>query len=212
MATADLDRLRGLLARLDALLVRQQAPIVHAWRPGVPTDEARARVRARAGLRLPVEAQVWFAWHDGVTPRRPAFRGSEFHFVSQDLELLSLDECIAEHLRLREMAVMLEHDDPIITADERWPATWFPLVRSLSGEMLLIDCKVPDGDAAPVHRYITHDLPRYSHEPKAASLADAVALWVEVLERGLCAYDPASGRWIKRREDFDERLRLSELV
>lgn len=132
--------------------------------------------------------------------------------VGRDLELTSLDECIADSLRLREMAVMLEHDDPIIAADERWPATWFSLLRTSSARVVFLDCDVADGDAAPVHHYYSHDDPRYSHEPKAASLADAVALWVNVLERGLCAYDPASGRWIQRWEDFDERLRLSGLV
>ena len=57
-----------LLEQLAERWRRQRAPITEALSPGLDEEEMDALI-APLGLSLPVEARVWWGWHDGVAAK-----------------------------------------------------------------------------------------------------------------------------------------------
>ena len=57
-----------LLETLERGWARQSAPVMEHLRPGL-SPERIDDLTAPVGLRLPVEARIWWGWHDGVDVR-----------------------------------------------------------------------------------------------------------------------------------------------
>lgn len=206
---ADPDRLRELLARLDDHLDRQQVPIVDAWQPGLDPEQARTAVDRELGLQLPVEAETWFAWHDGVDPSRYGRDG--VWMVASDLFPMPLSRCIGEYHRRRRLAERLE-EPPAIPADDIWHPLWFPLLGYISEDLVFLDTNVPPGAAAPVHIKYAHDAPSESHQPRVPSLTDAVSVWVRMFDEGRYRFDPSTGRLDADTDGLDPQMFRTGLI
>lgn len=176
---ADPDRLRELLERYEQMIGRLERPIMEFLAPGLPEDAIDAAT-ARIRLRLPVEARVWYQWHDGTTAAPLNYPDRRRTIGIRDYELLSLDQAIATYENNR--ATVARHDTPRWPADEQYHPSWFPLLQADNGDMLIVDCDVPDGAPTPVRRFGWDDEAR--HEIRSPSLARTVEVWVMMYERG----------------------------
>jgi cell wall assembly regulator SMI1 len=102
-----------LLARLEALWVERDAPILSHLRDGL-TDVEMDAMTAPIGLRLPDELRIWWSWHDGVDPQ-PLGPGGPEGDVGVGLSYLSLREAIELYNRARGEFVEDEGEDEVAT-------------------------------------------------------------------------------------------------
>lgn len=203
---ADLDRLQILLGELEEQWRRQRAPIAQVLAPGLPADQAQ-QIADGIGLRLPVEIQAWFAWHNGALPNDPQFAAEQQ--VGPGWLYMPLERVIDHYRSWRvaaEQAVM--GDSPSV--DDYWSPSWLPISEADSSA-LAVDCDVPEGAATPV-RVVKWEFSDF-REPRVASFTEAVAVWVEMLQRDLWTYDHEHRRWTKEvGHNIDLRLRLTDLA
>lgn len=204
-AAADLDRLRSLLEDLEGHWRRVGAPIADRLAPGLSAREVQQTVQALQ-LRLPDEAVVWYGWHNGIQPQ-PSGNGSE-RLLGPGRELLSLQQAVDRYHWLRDVARQVGDG----AAEWWWPTTWFPIVRTSGRRVLAVDCAIGERRPTPVRAVDWED--EDFHQPRVPSLADAVAVWVELLERGFWLYRPElgdGGLWDQSDEVPDLRLRMTSL-
>jgi hypothetical protein len=92
----DLPRFRGLLDRLEGEWGRQKAPIAEFLVPGLPEDVIDA-MTAPLGVRLPVEARVWWQWHNGVDVPKERWTSQARRLGGTDFDIISLERAVAEY-------------------------------------------------------------------------------------------------------------------
>jgi cell wall assembly regulator SMI1 len=172
VADADLEAMRTTLVSLDHLFNELAPGFAGRLRPGLAQD-AIDTATAVLGLRLPVEAQAWFGWHDGCSGNASWVTG-RFH--------LSLEQAV-DHCRMyRQIATQVAGSE----ANSVWASTWFPLVAE-GGDWLAIDCDVPDGASTQVRA-------AWADRPVADSLTSAALSWLRgIRERELVWYERPVG-------------------
>ena len=159
----------------------QGAPLVNHLRPGLSDDEMDA-LTAEVGIRLPAEARVWWAWHDGGENRgQPGDRALE---MGPGHSFLSLAEAIHGCRMWRR--VYEDFDPPI------WQPGWLPITSS--EREVVIDCGVGSDDPIPVYsvfsQAFTEDDP-----PAAGSMGELVEIWIDAIDSGAWSYDQSAQRW-----------------
>ena len=140
------------------------------------------------GLELPTEGRVWWGWHDGTEDVPECQIGPDLPFLSLAVAL----ERRAEYLRL---ARELWGAD----ADAAWDPTWLP-VTDPSRASIALDCSVPSGAPSPIRVIEFEAAPSVNAVPRAESLGEVVALWVEAYDRGVWGFDAEKGLWEYRPE------------
>jgi hypothetical protein len=183
-----------LLAEYEERLRSQGAPVDRWGRPGLSDDEMDATI-ASVGLRLPTEARVWWAWHDGGTDDegRWAFLGPN------GTDFLSLARAVETYRACRALALeLVEPEIPeLANVENRWNSNWFPI----RGEQLpvVIDCGVTLGAPTPVRRIDFADV-EGSPSVRAPSLGQAVLWWIAALDAGAWTWNRDRRAWDRHQE------------
>jgi hypothetical protein len=197
---------QALLDNLHGRWVRADLPCVPHLRPGL-SDEEIERVLGARGLRLPIEGQRWWAWHDGVAADAGVSRR-----ITRSFDFLPLEEVAARYDWLRQIAAeSAEEARPEHAFQDHWwaPQLWPILVKG--HQTVTLDCSVAPGAPSPVRHHEMADLGYGVPEPKADSLGGVVEWWLEAWDRGLYDYSAAEGRWLPTKElrtEEDNRRRL----
>lgn len=192
----DLDRLQGLLGELEAQWRRQKAPIAEVLAPGLSPAHAQ-RMTDEIGLRLPVEIQTWFAWHNGVTVPDRGSPSPEVD-LGRGWRFLSIQQAVETYRSWLAAAQRAADSSSDLPADHWWPPSWLPLSHLDHGYVLVVDCDAPNGAVTPVRTVAWEDLD--FHRIRTPSFTDAVAVWVQLLQRDLWSYNPTTKFW---ELDFD---------
>lgn len=182
---AHVNRLRGLLRRLEELWADAGAPIARRLAPGLPPEQIDA-LTAPLGLRLSIEGRAWWEWHNGVlndtgnVPRCWDWLGAGAY------RFISLERAIAVYTYAVKMEAHVRRAYPELPEHELWNPAWFPLCEHLGGDVLAIDCRVADGAPTPIIEVAWESAP---HPILLPSLTDLVALWVQMLEEGAWTWE-----------------------
>lgn len=182
--------LRGALDELEHRLAAFGAPIVDAFRPGVPADEVRAIVGAE-GVNVHPDVVEWWGWHDGaaLTDARPVQSGPGVYLRSEntlveDWHVLSLADAVRNHRWFR--ATYAESGGPDLL-----PGGWFPILMTGAKPAMWIDCGVADDAPAPL--YVDEHLPG-PIAPLFASLAEFARTIIRAFEEDLVRPHPEDPR------------------
>jgi cell wall assembly regulator SMI1 len=182
--------------RLDALAAgwrEQRAPIADTLRPGLSgpvMDEATSSL----DMTLPIEARVWWGWHDGASTMTNCA-------IGLDLIFLPLENALDLYRRHLQTAEQLSAAGDVTTPDDAWPRSWLPMCSTGRGAMMVCDCSVPEGAPTPI-RHVDLEFFSEAAEPVAASLGTVVSWWLEALDRGAWSYNSSRQRW----EEYPDRL------
>jgi len=166
------------------------AELIAAGLSAAAIDDATAPL----GLRLPVEARIWFSWHDGV----PHW-GASSQLTSAGWMPLPMVDALGQYHQNRRLSVELYEPSIEASPDAAWPPSWFPLAMVPGGDTLAVDCDVPEGHPTPV-RAVTWEDVDYAR-PKADSLTQAVEMWLRAIDEGLHGYSAEEG-WYDRWPDI----------
>jgi cell wall assembly regulator SMI1 len=202
---ADTVRLRGLLERLEAHWRRMGAPIVRFLQPELTQDEMD-RLTAPLGLRLPAEARVWYAWHDGVRYPKPHERlggNTSVGAISYNPRPLATAVETCESMRLMDQQAAVREPE-VYKPGDTWQHSWFPICDTVGGDQLVISCDVPDGAVTAVRPWNTES---FGDRTAADSLTEVVEAWVHLLDEGLMHWDGERWRHEFHRIDPDLRRR-----
>lgn len=145
------------LRRLETFLVRARAAIVPVLHEGIDEAEVVSRL-ARVGLAPTSEIVTWFGWHDGAGG--PGMSSMVIELVPggelYDLAYLC-GECLETRANAEAVAAM---PGGVLTADDLWRSSWFPLLRLFGKGFLAVELVDGDGDGdatmSPVH-VVWHD-------------------------------------------------------
>jgi hypothetical protein len=205
MKSSTLTLSRGMLDTYEELLISQGGPVEEWFRPGLTMREIN-RTLAPLDLGLPLEALIWWEWHDGpVLPYRtaqpPRWRNC-----------LSLAAAVEQYKKARSVAENTTEPDspPLNDPDFRWNPTWLPIIGR--GLMFVIDCEGGEKVPSPVKMIDWQDQPSDYARIKALSLGEMVGWWIGALENGAWQWDEVSGEWHVDRRLLDEEVRNSPLV
>ena len=184
---------KDLLDELGARWEARSLPLLDLLQPGL-SDRQISEVEASLGLRLPTEARLWWSWHDGVPATAVRF-GRERSF-GPGFEYLPLSEAVQLYGKQRELSVEAAegNDPPMDDPHYWWAPSWFPITRSGSGEVVVVDCNAAPGEPTPV-RLIDWWLEDF-HEVRTASLREVVAEWIDAFDTGRWRWvNEGGGRW-----------------
>lgn len=175
---------------LASALRERGFPIVERLRPGL-TEVQMDALTGPLGLSLPVEARVWWGWHDGATAAGPATIGPGWWFAP-------LATCVDSYRELRDIATQ-----PDLHGIEWWPPTWFPIVQG--GWALACDTDVAPDQPTPIRAWYLEDgAPR---EPSLRSLGALIEMWIDVLRAGAWQYHPEIGGALEHPEHLPQGRR-----
>lgn len=163
----------------------QGAPVDEWGEPGLSGDEI-AEMLAPLGLTLPVEACVWWEWHNGATQPPESKFGPRKRY-------LSLSAAIKQYEQSRWVAEKGAEDWPGQSTDSLWDPQWFPIEPG--PQPVVVDCGVPEDTPTPVRYIDWEDIPN-NHEIVAASLGEMVSWRILALDCGAWQWDVATGDWI----------------
>lgn len=192
-------------AQLEVLAERwrsQDAPLLEMLRPGLSEEEMDALTEP-LDIRLPVEARLWWGWHDGVDLDRDAPGSSE---LGPNRSFVSLHTAVSECDERREIA--RDVTDSEADAERMWGRAWFPITAF--GDYAC-DCSVPDGQASPVH-FTNYHYTETPDTPVAESFGEMVDLWIQAIDSGAWYYDFGRGRWLIRFDALDPELEKTRIV
>lgn len=187
-----------LLDELQARWRREGAIVAEVLRPGLEIGVIERAMRP-LGLTLPLEARLWWGWHDGTE------RTTHSQAIGLDLLFLPLERAVSNYQRQMDIARRVANGD--LDPDEIWPPGWFPLISKLNGSVIACDCSVRDDEPTPIHHY-DHEFPDQALEPVAESLGDLVGRWIDALDSGAWRFNHALGVWDREPDRLpDSRLK-----
>jgi hypothetical protein len=159
------------------------------------------------GPRLPSEARVWWAWHDGVDAGAIAVQDERL--IGPGWPFVPLAEAVAERQRCRQVS---DEMLPITAGREPlwWASGWFPLTVDQPLADLVIDGDVAENEPTPVRR-VTPPERQPMPEPSVPSLGALVQRWIEAIDRGVWTREPGVGRWCKP-ERMPNGWRMNDVV
>jgi cell wall assembly regulator SMI1 len=167
------------------------APVRRCARPGLTSAEID-ELMAPLGLRLPVEARLWWQWHNG-TEQDLTVTSIEGNLMGPVHRFLRLEEAIVTYRYACELADEAA-DMSGMAPQEWWDRAWFPVVSTIHDSLVSIDCSVPEGEVSPVRSVEAPDEDRLVI--RAPSLTDVVLWWGEAMQSGGWTYDAARNHWV----------------
>ena len=173
-----------LMGRLDTACRRTGAPIAVLALPGATSEQLDTAEHA-LGFALPADVRAWFSWHNG---QRFDDGGGYEPTIGGCFWLYSVERCVAHRQEGLDFASRYFPAE----ADEWYAPSWFPLAESAPG-LLFADCAAWSDGGSPVGLQDKEEIDYPSAEP---TLTELVALWVDTLESGAGAYDPAHPAWL----------------
>jgi len=200
-----------LLAELEQRWRGQRMSLVDLLQPGLSPEEIEAAT-APLGLQLPLEAQRWWQWHDGVPAHRVRF-ARERVIAGSGFEYLPLAEAVQQYENMRRLAADLERDDALAgrSQDDWWDRGWFPITVAANGRVVACDCGVPLGSVTPI-RSVKWGHDETWHHPRAASFGQMITWWLEAFDDGAYEYNSTDGTWQYHWEVLAPERELTTLV
>jgi hypothetical protein len=196
---------RALLGCLEAAWSVQGAPIAGNTTLGL-SDEEMDEITVPLGLRLPLEARVWWGWHDGVSRGAKGELAPE-RWIGPIGEYLPLRDAVEVYLEERKIFADILEGDP----ESCRPAAYLPVTYGTGP--ILCDCSVPAGAPSPIYYTHTHAPPELElAEPRAGSFGEMVSWWIDALTDGGWHWDAPKGRWLVHHEKIDEKRASSGLM
>jgi cell wall assembly regulator SMI1 len=198
---------RTVLARLGHAWDAAGAPVGHLARPGLAGAEIDDLLLP-LGLRLPIEARMWWEWHDG-TDLDESVTSIEGHLLGPVHRLLSLRDAVNAYnsaCELADEAASLSGMAP----QEWWDRSWLPVVSTLHDSLFAVDCSVPLGHVTPVRVVEPADEDRLIM--RAPSMTEVVSSWADAIASGGWAYDRDEKRWTIDESRLDPRSLRSGLL
>jgi hypothetical protein len=186
----------GLCEQLERRWISQGAPLAGRLRPGL-TERQMDELTEPLGLRLPVEARLWWGWHDGAAVGR--------YSVSRELgparEFLSLSAAVEHYEQRRRMAAQAIEGapPPMSEPDWWWHPTWLPVTNG--GPTIACECSVAQGEPCPMLVVDWHEAAEWIEFPEAAdpvrtgSFGEMVEIWLRALDCGAWRFDASIGHW-----------------
>src|SRR5829696_8622344 len=96
---------------------RHGARIAETLRPGLNGSEIDA-MTADLGFRLPVEARIWWEWHDGTSSTMTT------HALGLDYLYLPLENAVGQYRQMREIARATAAGEADLEPEDVWPRSW----------------------------------------------------------------------------------------
>jgi len=184
-----------LLARLEAAWAAQGAPALALLAPGL-TDDEMSEIVSPLGLHLPLEARIWWGWHDGAHWRPNNERTPE-RALGPSLQYMPLRDAVEDYLMDRQIFREVEGDPEPFR-----PAAYFPITRGTGP--ILCDCSVSEGAPTPIYYAHTHDsTPENMQTPIVRSFGEMVSWWIDALEDGIWRWDSSRESWTYSSEASD---------
>jgi hypothetical protein len=187
--------LQRWLERLEQALRDYGAPIVQAFRPGLPPDAVAEALRAE-GLAPHEDVIAWFAWHDAADDAPPQ-RDGNGGVVRCGGESVLVGPWwmfqLGRALRVRREALEMQAVDVARfgVGAASFEAGWLPLATSEGAGELCIDTTAAGPAPLWIHDPETRD---GRTSPQFVSLVDLVGALVEVLDRRLVVPHPHDDR------------------
>jgi cell wall assembly regulator SMI1 len=201
----------ALLDALDERWRRYCPALLARLSPGLTGQEIEGATRP-LGVRLPLEARLWWQWHDGVPAERVRF-ANERVCAGPGFAYLPLREAIERYDMMRELAERLASDavPEGWSADTWWDPNWFPITVAGNGRVVACDCSVPDGQITPI-RSIKWGVDDDWQIVRARSFGEMVTWWLEGFDAGAYRYDTTEHDWDYRGDLLDTERELSRIV
>jgi hypothetical protein len=178
-----------LAARLEALeerWIQHGFPVEEFFSPGLAPSDTRILLES-AGLPPCDEVVDWFSWHDGALPGTKGWIGP----MGWSAHRLAL--ALRAREERRQSAQEISATDWGLPVDELWPPALLPIADDGGPGALALDLSRGTAET-PVHTIYWDDA-EYSARPRAASLADAVDLWIELMEEHDYTWDSTRRVW-----------------
>lgn len=195
---------RGLLSQLADAWTAQGAAIAGQLAPGLSDDEMD-ELTAPLGVRLPLEARVWWGWHDGVPWRTDGERttGRE---LGPGMDYLPLRDAVSQYLRERRNFTQVMGD----------PEPYRPksfLTITYRGGPIMCDCAVAPGSPTPIYLADSHDSqPQDVQNPVARSFGEMVTWWIEAMRDDIWHWDSRQELWKLHHERIEGERATSGIV
>jgi hypothetical protein len=181
--------LASLLDQLEGRLRRWGAPVLDAFRPGASAEQVR-EVLGGEGLGSPRDLVAWWGWHDGaegpVAPDGPGVFERPETVLVDSWHVLSL----ADAVRIRRW---IRDDYARVGAPDVVPFSWIPVLNFAGAPFLAAD----SGSAGDSAVYVVDGaaaLPERDPQPHFGSLAELVAVLIQVFDEGVVRPDPEDPR------------------
>lgn len=177
-------RLTALLPALKEHWARTQPEILGGLQPGLSAEEITAKL-AEVSVQPTAEVLEWWGWHNGIVEPPGVF----FRITGSVLEFLPLDVALGLYRDSVSVSQMLL-ENGVGTA---WPPQQFPWLAYGDGSMLALDLADPNAPDTPVYA-LWEDMERIPDDsPIAASMTDAVQIWLEMFDSGAWGFNASSG-------------------
>jgi hypothetical protein len=168
---ASASQLHQSLLRLEHIWVEQGMPVVDHLAPGISPAELAAQLEP-VGLQPPDELCTWYGWHNGLSESAMGLPRRHAEILPAGLPLSVAAG--TKELRLNES----------IAPPPVWQPGWFPIVAIHHGASYMVDCRGWTDAPAQVMNFEFEDGGFESDRPRASSLTQVVAWWLECYEDG----------------------------
>jgi hypothetical protein len=172
--------LTALLAELEVRLRRWGAPIVEAFRSGVPPGTVRS-VLAREGLSAPDDIVAWWGWHDGAEgaehPEGPGIDERPEDVLVDGWYVASL----ADAIRIRRWIL---GDYARIGTPDVVPHSWIPVLNFTGPPFLAADTAAPPGGSPLYIVDGSAGMPEARPKPHFDSLSELVTEIIGLFDEG----------------------------
>ena len=194
---------RRLVEELGARWRAVHAPVVDRLRPGLADAELDALMEP-LGLRLPMEARVWWGWHDGV--EATSVRLSREREIMPALEFHPLAEAVDRCWTWRRISRGWHDDAPGEQPDPWWDDAWFPITDAGQAGIVACDCSVAAGEPTPIRCVLPPEPGSPTAEPVFASLGELVQGMIDAFDAGAWRYEEGWQLAAGPRPEVDRRL------
>lgn len=178
------------LGELEARLRRWGAPVVAAFRVGVPPDRVRTLL-ANAELGMPDDIVAWWSWHDGVegpvVRTGPGIVQRPENAIGAGWYVMSLDDALRIRRWIRADYAQLGLPDAV-------PGSWIPLLHYTGTAFLAGDTRATGPDSPLYIVDGSAGLPEASPRPQFASLGEFVDILIRLFDGGVFRPDPEDPR------------------
>lgn len=181
-------RFAAILDRIESLLSSVGDPLVSAFRPGLTPAEID-RVMEPLGLQLPVEARMWWGWHDGVAGPGPDLFGIGRPFTLSE----AVDEYFVRRDRYAVEAAEID-EDPNRSRSWFWEDSWLPFAQTGHAGVITIEMGIAEGEGTPV-RDSEIDPDGEFRTPRAGSLTEYLEARIVAIDAGIYGWHSDKSRW-----------------
>jgi hypothetical protein len=191
-------RIEAALARFEDALEGAGAGTMTYMRPGL-TDDQITTIASQTGVELTDELQALWTWRDGTDPANEA-QPPQARRCGPIFRLTSLQQAIDF---ARQEIAFGDENGLATDAKNRWREDWLMIGKSREPIAATTGHKQKS-------EIWTNDI--YGNVKSAASLAEAIDVWVKALREGWWEWLPDEERWTLNYEMVPREISMSRLT